>query len=84
MVGCITVTYQVKVTHLRTYPKLWWYASLGQILCKSVKEILSYRANNILHCDLEMQIKGRSRSLIFKHIQGYGGMHHWVKFCVNR
>ena len=28
--------------------------------------------------------KNRSKSLIFKLIQGYGGMHHWVKFCVNR
>ena len=26
----------------------------------------------------------RSKSLIFKLIQGYGDMHHWVKFCVNR
>ena len=25
-----------------------------------------------------------SRSLIFELIQGYGGMHHWVKYCVNR
>ena len=25
----------------------------------------------------------RHWSLIFKLIQGYGGMHHWVKFCVN-
>ena len=23
-------------------------------------------------------------SLIFELIQGYGGMHHWVKYCVNR
>ena len=51
---------------------------------KSVKEIWSYHSNNILHCDLEMQVKGRSMSLIFKVIQCYGGMHHWVKFCVNR
>ena len=28
--------------------------------------------------------RSRSRSLIFKLIQGYGGMHHWVKYCVNR
>ena len=31
-----------------------------------------------------MYVKGRSRSLIFELIQGYGGMHHWVKYCVNR
>ena len=49
-----------------------------------VKEIGSYRANKILHCDIEMQVKGRPRSLIFELIQGDGGMHHWVKFCVNR
>ena len=23
-------------------------------------------------------------SLIFELIQGYGEMHHWVKYCVNR
>ena len=32
---------------------LWWDASLGQIVCKSVKEIRSYRANKILHCYLD-------------------------------
>ena len=39
----------VKVIHLQTHPRLWWYASLDQILCKSVHEIWSYRANK--HCD---------------------------------
>ena len=60
---------------------------MGQIVCKSVKEIRSYRANHankIFHCDLEKYVKGRSRSLIFKLIQGYGGMNDWVKYYVNR
>ena len=51
-------------------------------MCKSEQEIRSYLANEILNCDLEKKVKGRSRSLIFKLIQGYGGLHDWVKLCV--
>ena len=51
-------------------------------MCKSVQEIRSYRANEILHCNLEKYVKDRSRSLIFKLIQVYGGMHDWVKLSV--
>ena len=60
------------------------YEDKRDLYCKSVKDIWSYRANEVLHCYLEMYVKGRSRSLIFELIQGYGGMHHWVKCCVNR
>ena len=28
--------------------------------------------------------QGKSRLFIFELIQGYGGMHHWVKLCVKR
>ena len=28
--------------------------------------------------------QGRSKSFIFKLIQGYISLHHWVKLCVNR
>ena len=62
---------------------LWWDASLGQIVCTSVKEIRSYRANRILHCYPEKYVKGRSRSVLFELIQGYGGMNDWVKYYVN-
>ena len=48
-----------------------------------MKEIRCYRANEFLHCDLEKAKESRSKSLIFNLIQGYGGMHHWVKYCVN-
>ena len=54
---------------------------MGQIVCKSVQEIRSYRANEILQIATK---KSRSRSLIFELIQGYGGMNDWVKYYVNR
>ena len=28
--------------------------------------------------------QGRSRSILVELIQGYGGMHHCVKYCVNQ
>ena len=52
--------------------------------CKSVKEIRSYRANEILHCDLENTYKSRSISVLFELIQGYGGMNDLVNYYVNR
>ena len=58
----------------------FWNSSKVQIVCKSVQEIRSYRANEILHC--KKYIKGMSRSLIFELTEGYGGMHDWVKLCV--
>ena len=54
------------------------------IACKSVQDISSFQAIEILHCDLEKQVNGRSRSLIFALILGYCGtcMHHWdTIFC---
>ena len=52
----------------------------GSILCKSVQEIRSYRVNEILHCDLEKEVKSRSKSLFFELIQGHGGMHDWINY----
>ena len=57
---------------------------MDEIVCKSVQEIRSYHANEILQCDLEKLVKCSSMSLIFELLQGYGGMNDSVKYYVNR
>ena len=43
------------------FSRIWCGASLVQIVCKSVKEIFSYCANEILHCYLANTYKSSSK-----------------------
>ena len=47
--------------------------------------------HNAIQYDLEKYVESRSRLFrvgqchsFIVNIQGYGGMHHWVKLCVNQ